>query len=82
MREVQNKSSVRMCAAKMHLVCMWDAWPMHEYAWISTHGAKCIKHITNDQNMINMDNYGDLQIFVLVEVQNNNKCHLGILSNT
>ena len=63
MREVQYLSSVRVCAAKVYLVCMWDAWPMHERcmanAWISTHGAKCIKHTTNDQNMINMNNYSD-----------------------
>ena len=46
---------------KVHLVCMWDVWPMHEQE-------KCIKHTTNDQNMINMNNYGDPQNLVLIGV--------------
>ena len=46
-------------------------------ARISTHGVKCIKHTTNDQNMININNYGDLQNLVLIGVQNNNKMPLG-----
>ena len=87
MSEVQNMS-------------MWDARPMHDQcmtnAWISTHGEKCIKHNTNDQNMINMNNYGDPQSLVLIRIQNmvipkvwyslesktTTKCHLGILLNT
>ena len=68
MSEVQNMS-------------MWDARPMHDQcmtnAWISTHGEKCIKHNTNDQNMINMNNYGDPQSLVLIRIQNNNKMSFG-----
>ena len=41
---------------------------MHEQ---DTHRAKCVNHITNDQNMINMNNYGDPQNLVLIGVQNN-----------
>ena len=41
--------------------------------WASTQGANCIKHTTNDENMINMNNYGDPQNLVLIGVQNNNK---------
>ena len=32
MSEVQNMSSDQLYAAKVHLVYMWDAWPMHEQA--------------------------------------------------
>ena len=66
MREVQNISSVRVCASKgassVYVRCMTNAW-------ISTHGAKCIKHTTNDQNMINMNNYDDPQNLILIGVQ-------------
>ena len=41
---------------------------MHEQG---TQGAKCVKHATNDQNMIDMNNYGDPQKLVLIRVQNN-----------
>ena len=63
---MQNMSSVRVCASKVHLMCIWDAWA-------SIHGAKCVKHTTNNQNMINMNNYGDSQKLVLIGVQNNEK---------
>ena len=49
--------------SKVHLVCMCDAWLIHEQG---TQGAKCIKHTTNDQNMINMNNYGDPQKLVFI----------------
>ena len=52
---MQNMSSDRVCTSKVHLVCMWDAWAIHEQ---STHGANCVNHTINDQNMINMNNYG------------------------
>ena len=32
MSECENMSSDQVCAAKVHLVCMWDAWLMHEQA--------------------------------------------------
>ena len=41
---------------------------MHEQG---TYGAKYVNHITKDQNMINMNNYGDPQSLVLIGVQNN-----------
>ena len=50
----------------VHLVCMWDAWT-------STHGAKCVKHTYNDQNIINMHNHGNPQKLVLIEVQKSEK---------
>ena len=46
-------------------------------ALISTYKAKFIKHTTNDQNMINMNNYGDPQNLVLNGVQNNEKMSFG-----
>ena len=42
-------------------------------AWTSTRGVKYIKHTTNNQNIINMNNYGDSQKLVLIGVQNNEK---------
>ena len=57
-------------ASSVHVRCMTNAR-------ISTHEAKCIKHTTNYQNMININNYGDLQNLVLIGVQNNNKMPLG-----
>ena len=36
-------------------------------------GIKCVKHTTNDQNMINKSNYGNLQSLELIGVQNNTK---------
>ena len=75
---MQNMSSVRVCASKVHLVCMWDAWPMHEQG---THKAKCVKHATNNQNMINIDNHGNPQKLVLIRVQNNKKIPFGHFNN-
>ena len=70
MREVQNMSSVRVCAAKVHLVCMTNTCA-------STHETKCVKHTTNDQYMINMYNYGNPQKLVFIGVQNNEKMSFG-----
>ena len=42
-----------------------------------THGVKCVKHVTNDQNMINMHNHGNPQKLVLIRVQNNEKMSFG-----
>ena len=61
-------------ASTMHLVCIWDAWPMHEQG---PHGAKCVKHATNNQNMINMHNHGNPQKLILIKVQNNEKMSFG-----
>ena len=63
-------SSDQVCTAKVHLVCMWDAWA-------STQGEKCIKHTTKDQNMINMHNHGNPQSLVLIGVQNSEKMPFG-----
>ena len=41
------------------------------------HGAKCVKHATNNQNMINMHNHGNPQKMILIEVQNNEKMSFG-----
>ena len=54
----------------MHMRCMINAWA-------STHGAKCVKHTTHDQNMINMNNCSDPQKLVLIGVQNNEKISFG-----
>ena len=54
----------------VHVRCMTNAW-------VSTQGAKCLKPTTNDQNMINMNNYGDPQNLVLIGVQNNEKMSFG-----
>ena len=43
---------------------------MHEQG---TYEAKCVKHVTNNQNMINMHNHGNPQKLVLIKVQNNEK---------
>ena len=45
---------------------MWDAWQ-------STHGAKCVKHTTNDQNMLNMNKYVKTQNLILIGVQESEK---------
>ena len=47
-------------------------WCMSK-VWLSTIGSKCVKHTTNDQNMINMYNHGIFQSLVLIGVQNNTK---------
>ena len=70
MSECKNMLSIRVFALKVHLVCTWNAWPKHEQG---THGAKCANHTTNDQNMINMNNYGDTQKLVLIKVQKSEK---------
>ena len=57
---------VQQGVSSVHVRCITNAW-------ISTHGVKCIKYTTNDQNMINMNNYGDPQSLVLIGDQNNNK---------
>ena len=45
--------------------------------------AKCVKHTTNDQNMLSMHKHGNPKKFELNGVQNNEKkYHIGILSNT
>ena len=54
---------VHQSASSVHVRCMTNAW-------ISTHGEKCIKYTTNDQNMININNYGDPHNLVLIRVQN------------
>ena len=53
-------------ASSVHIRCMTK----HEQG---THREKCVNHTTNDQNMINKNNYGDPQKLVLIGVQNNNK---------
>ena len=40
--------------------CMINAW---------TSGAKCVKHTTNDQSMLNMNKYGKSQKLVLIGFQ-------------
>ena len=47
---------------------------MHEQG---THKAKCVKHATNDQNMMNMYNHVNPQKLVLIRIQNNEKIPLG-----
>ena len=42
-------------------------------AWTSTHGAKCVKHTTKDQNMLNMNKYVKPQNLVLIGVQESEK---------
>ena len=46
-------------------------------AWLSTFGIKCVKHVTNDQNMINMYNHGNSQRLEIIGVQNNTKMPFG-----
>ena len=53
-------------ASSVHVRCMTNARA-------STHRTKCIKHTTNDQNMIDMNNYDDPQSLILIGVQNNKK---------
>ena len=50
------------CACEMHDQCM------SKHSW-----GKVCKHITNDQNMINMNNYGNSQKFLLIGVQKSEK---------
>ena len=69
---IQNMSSDRVCASSVLMVCMWDAKEC-----MTTHGEKCVKHTTNDQNMINMNNYGYPQNLVLIGVQNSEKMSFG-----
>ena len=54
---MQIMSSVRVCTAKVYLVCMWDACMPN--TWANTYRAKCVKHTTTDQYMINMHNHGN-----------------------
>ena len=61
---------VQQSASSVHERCMTNTW-------ISTHRAKCIKNTTNVQNMINMNNYGDPQNWVLIGVQNSEKMSFG-----
>ena len=42
-------------------------------ACLSPIGSKCVKHITKDQNMINMFNHGNPQSLELIGVENNIK---------
>ena len=68
---MQNISSV--CSkgvSSVHVRCM-------TIARARTHGAKCVKHTTNDQNMKNMNNYGNPQKLILIGVQNNEKMSFG-----
>ena len=58
------------CACGVHMWCMCKAW-------LSTFGSKCVKHTTNDQNMINMYKQGNSQCLVLIGVQNNTKMPFG-----
>ena len=66
-----------VCSKGAYLVCMWDAWLVHvrcmTNAWASTQGEKCIKHTTNDQYIINMNNCGNPKNLVFIGVQNNEK---------
>ena len=52
---------------------------MHEQG---IHGAKCVKHTTNDQYMINMNNYNDpkKKKRYSSKSKTTRKCNLGILS--
>ena len=58
------------CACGVPMWCMCKAW-------LSTFGSKCVKHTTNDQNMIKMYNHGSPQSLVLIGVQNNTKMPFG-----
>ena len=57
----------------MHQVCRWCAYVMHVQGMTKHIGSKCVKHTTNDQNMINMYNHGNPQSLELIGVQNNTK---------
>ena len=67
----------------VHQVCLWCACEMHEQCMTKHSRAKCVKHTTNDQNMLSMHKHGNPKKFELNGVQNNEKkYHIGILSNT
>ena len=51
-------------------------------AWASTHGEKCVKYTTNDQNMINMNNYGNPKKLVLIGVQKSEKNTIEVFYQT
>ena len=57
---------VQQDASSVHVRCMTNAWA-------SIYGKICVKHTTNDQNMINMNNYGDPEKLVLIGVQKSEK---------
>ena len=67
---MQKMISEQVCALSVQEVCLW--WCMCK-AWLSAFGLKCVKHTTNDQNMINMYNHGNSQSLELIRVQNNTK---------
>ena len=50
---------------------------MHDQCMNKHSRGKVYKTHTNDQNMININNYGDPQILVLIRVQNNEKMPFG-----
>ena len=62
-KTIDNCASVCFkCTCGMHMWCMCKAW-------LSTFGSKCVKHTTNDQNMINKSNHGNPQGLELIGVQ-------------
>ena len=58
------------CACGVHMWCICKAW-------LSTFWSKCVKHRSNDQNMINQSNHGNPQSLELIGVQNNTKMPFG-----
>ena len=58
------------CAYGMHMWCMCKAW-------LSTFGSKCVKHIPNDQNMINKSNHDNPQSLEHIGVKSNTKMSFG-----
>ena len=70
-KTIDNCTSVCFkCACGVHMWCMCKAR-------LSTFGSKCVKHTTNDQNMINKSNHGNSKSLVLIKVQNNIKMSFG-----
>ena len=70
-KTIDNCASVCFkCACGVHMWCRCKAW-------LSTLGSKCVKHTSNDQNMINKLNHGNLQSLELIGVENNIKMSFG-----
>ena len=71
-KSMTGASMCSKCACGMPMKCM-------SKAWLSTIGSKCVKHTTNDQNMINIV---IPKVWYSLKSKTTQKCHLGILSNT
>ena len=64
-RSRHGKGSKGVCM-RVHQVCMCNTWT-------STYEEKCVKHTTNDQNMLYMNKNGKAQNLVLIRVQKEEK---------